>query len=123
MEQNEKLSYFVTETIVTERADLFITKKFPQFSRSQIQKLINSGNITINSNSIKASTEIINKDNIEITIPINKKNKLQKSKISLEIIYQQPNFVIINKPKGIVVHPSKGHSNNTVVNALMGMEI
>ena len=53
MEQNEKLSYFVTETIVTERADLFITKKFPQFSRSQIQKLINSGNITINSNSIK----------------------------------------------------------------------
>ena len=123
MEQNEKLSYFVTETIVTERADLFITKKLPQFSRSQIQKLINSGNITINSNSIKASTEIINKDNIEITIPINKKNKLQKSKISLEIIYQQPNFVIINKPKGIVVHPSKGHSNNTVVNALMGMEI
>ena len=123
MEQNEKLSYFVTETIVTERADLFITKKFPQFSRSQIQKLINSGNITINSNPIKASTEIINKDNIEITIPINKKNKLQKSKISLEIIYQQPNFVIINKPKGIVVHPSKGHSNNTVVNALMGMEI
>ena len=123
MEQNEKLSYFVTEKIVTERADLFITKKFPQFSRSQIQKLINSGNITINSNPIKASTEIINKDNIEITIPINKKNKLQKSKISLEIIYQQPNFVIINKPKGIVVHPSKGHSNNTVVNALMGMEI
>ena len=123
MEQNEKLSYFVTETIVTERADLFITKKFPQFSRSQIQKLINSENITINSNPIKASTEIINKDNIEITIPINMKNKLQKSKISLEIIYQQPNFVIINKPKGIVVHPSKGHSNNTVVNALMGMEI
>ena len=123
MEQNEKLSYFVTETIVTERADLFITKKFPQFSRSQIQKLINSENITINSNPIKASTEIINKDNIEITIPINKKNKLQKSKISLEIIHEQSNLVIINKPKGIVVHPSKGHSNNTVVNALMGMKI
>lgn len=123
MEQNEKLSYFVTEKIVTERADLFITKKFPQFSRSQIQKLINSENITINSNPIKASTEIINKDNIEITIPINKKNKLQKSKISLEIIHEQSNLVIINKPKGIVVHPSKGHSNNTVVNALMGMEI
>ena len=123
MEQNEKLSYFVTETIVTERADLFITKKFPQFSRSQIQKLINSENITINSNPIKASTEIINKDNIEITIPINKKNKLLKSKISLEIIHEQSNLVIINKPKGIVVHPSKGHSNNTVVNALMGMKI
>ncbi len=123
MEQNEKLSYFVTEKIVTERADLFITKKFPQFSRSQIQKLINSENITINSNPIKASTEIINKDNIEITIPINKKNKLQKSKISLEIIHEQSNLVIINKPKGIVVHPSKGHSNNTVVNALMGMKI
>ncbi len=123
MEQNEKLSYFVTEKIVTERADLFITKKFPQFSRSQIQKLINSENITINSNPIKASTEIINKDNIEITIPINKKNKLLKSKISLEIIHEQSNLVIINKPKGIVVHPSKGHSNNTVVNALMGMKI
>ena len=123
MEQNEKLSYFVTETIVTERANLFITKKFPQFSRSQIQKLINSENITINSNPIKASTEIINKDNIEITIPINKKNKLLKSKISLEIIHEQSNLVIINKPKGIVVHPSKGHSNNTVVNALMGMKI
>ena len=123
MEQNEKLSYFVTEKIVIERADLFITKKFPQFSRSQIQKLINSENITINSNPIKASTEIINKDNIEITIPINKKNKLLKSKISLEIIHEQSNLVIINKPKGIVVHPSKGHSNNTVVNALMGMKI
>jgi len=123
MEQNEKLSYFVTEKIVTERADLFITKIFSQFSRSQIQKLINSGNITVNSNPIKASTEIINKDNIQIIIPTNKKNKLQKSKISLEIIHEQSNFVIINKPKGIVVHPSKGHSNNTVVNALMGMEI
>tara|TARA_Y100001970_G_scaffold42386_1_gene52806 strand:+ start:1424 stop:2335 length:912 start_codon:yes stop_codon:yes gene_type:complete len=123
MEQNEKLSYFVTEKIVTERADLFITKIFSQFSRSQIQKLINSGNITVNSNPIKASTEIINKDNIQIIIPTNKKNKLQKSKISLEIIHEQSNFVIINKPKGIVVHPSKGHSNNTVVNALMGMKI
>ena len=123
MQKNEILTYVVTDEKVLDRADIFIKNKFPQFSRSQIQKLINGKNITINNSSIKSSTEINHNDKITIKIPKIDRAPLVASEIKLEIIYQNSELLIVNKPHGIVVHPSKGHSNDTVINALLGMDI
>ena len=123
MQKNEILTHVVTDDKVLDRADIFIKSKFPQFSRSQIQKLISSKNITINNSSIKSSTEIKYNDKITIKIPKIDKTPLIASEIKIEIIYQNSELLIVNKPHGIVVHPSKGHSNDTVINALLGMDI
>ncbi|MAW67201.1 MAG: RNA pseudouridine synthase [Chloroflexi bacterium] len=123
MQKNEILTHVVTDEKVLDRADIFIKSKFPQFSRSQIQKLISGKNITINNSSIKSSTEIKYNDKITIKIPKIDKTPLIASEIKLEIIYQNSELLIVNKPHGIVVHPSKGHSNDTVINALLGMDI
>jgi len=123
MQKNEILTHVVTDDKVLDRADIFIKSKFPQFSRSQIQKLISAKNITINNSSIKSSTEIKYNDKITIKIPKIDKTPLIASKIKIEIIYQNSELLIVNKPHGIVVHPSKGHSNDTVINALLGMDI
>ena len=123
MQKNEILTHVVTDDKVLDRADIFIKSKFPQFSRSQIQKLISDKNITINNSSIKSSTEIKYNDKITIKIPKIDKTPLIASEIKLEIIYQNSELLIVNKPHGIVVHPSKGHSNDTVINALLGMDI
>ena len=123
MQKNEILTHVVTEEKVLDRADIFIKSKFPQFSRSQIQKLISGKNITINNSSIKSSTEIKYNDKITIKIPKIDKTPLIASEIKIEIIYQNSELLIVNKPHGIVVHPSKGHSNDTVINALLGMDI
>ncbi|MDC0047136.1 RluA family pseudouridine synthase [Chloroflexi bacterium] len=123
MQKNEILTHVVTDDKVLDRADIFIKSKFPQFSRSQIQKLISAKNITINNSSIKSSTEIKYNDKITIKIPKIDKTPLIASEIKIEIIYQNSELLIVNKPHGIVVHPSKGHSNDTVINALLGMDI
>ena len=123
MQKNEILTHVVKDEKILDRADIFIKNKFPQFSRSQIQKLISGKNITINNSEIKSSTEIKYNDKIKISIPNIDKAPLIASEIKLEIIYQNSELIVINKPHGIVVHPSKGHSNDTVINALLGMDI
>ena len=123
MQKNEILTHVVKDEKILDRADIFIKNKFPQFSRSQIQKLISGKNITINNSEIKSSTEIKYNDKIKIIIPNIDKAPLIASEIKLEIIYQNSGLIVINKPHGIVVHPSKGHSNDTVINALLGMDI
>lgn len=123
MINNEIIEYNVSKEDILSRADLFIKNKFIQFSRSQIKKLIDNKYITINSYPIKASTDIKRNDLIKIIVPQEQKNTLTPSELKLEILYQNSDLLIINKPFGIVVHPSKGHLNDTIINALLGMDI
>jgi 23S rRNA pseudouridine1911/1915/1917 synthase len=123
MINNEIIEYNVSKEDILNRADLFIKNKFIQFSRSQIKKLIDNKYITINSYPIKASTDIKRNDLIKIIVPQEQKNTLTPSELKLEILYENSDLLIINKPFGIVVHPSKGHLNDTIVNALLGMNI
>lgn len=123
MINNEIIKYNVSKEDILSRADLFIKNKFIQFSRSQIKKLIDNKYVTINSYPIKASTDIKRNDLIEIIVPQEQKNILTPSELKLEILYENSDLLIINKPFGIVVHPSKGHLNDTIVNALLGMNI
>ena len=123
MSNNNLLTYKVTTKDTLNRADIFIKGKFENFTRSQIKKLIESNNIKINDNIIKPSTKIESEDKITITLPELESTELKPLNQSLDIKYENKNLIIINKPSGIVVHPSKGHQNDTIINALIGMGI
>ena len=123
MSEINLLTYKVTTKDTLKRADTFIKEKFENFTRSQIKKLIESSNIKINDKIIKPSTKIELKDKITIILPELESTDLKPLNQSLDIKYENKDLIIINKPSGIVVHPSKGHQNDTIINALIGMRI
>ena len=123
MSEINLLTYKVTTKDTLKRADTFIKEKFENFTRSQIKKLIESSNIKINDKIIKPSTKIELKDKITIILPELESTDLKPLNQSLDIKYENKDLIIINKPPGIVVHPSKGHQNDTIINALIGMRI
>ena len=123
MSEKNLLTYKVTTKDTLKRADTFIKEKFENFTRSQIKKLIESSNVKINDKIIKPSTKIELKDKITIILPELESTDLKPLNQSLDIKYENKDLIIINKPSGIVVHPSKGHQNDTIINALIGMKI
>ena len=102
------------------RIDQYLNSKDENFTRSFIQKLISSGNIKVNGNSnIKCSYKVKNGDNIEIEDIEIKEADILPENIPLEIIYEDEDIAIVNKPKGMVVHPGNGNYSGTMVNSLM----
>ncbi|MFH1454491.1 MAG: RluA family pseudouridine synthase [Armatimonadota bacterium] len=89
------------------------------FSRSFTQKLIKTGNVTVNNKVIKANYKINEKDKIKIFIPELKKLDLEPEDIPLDIIYEDNDIIVINKPKGMTVHPGAGSKKGTLVSALL----
>ena len=117
---NKTIKFFIDVADHGKRVDVFLTKKIAQFTRSYIKKLIGNRCLTINSKIIKSPSKII-RSNDEIQINLIEKNdyKLEPQKINLDILYEDPDLLIINKPKWMVVHPGAGNYNNTLVNGLI----
>ena len=102
------------------RVDVFINKREKDFSRTRIKNLILDKKLKINNNIITdPSRKISFEDNINLTIPEPKKASLKPFKYKLDIIYEDSDLIIINKPSGIVMHPGAGNYDNTLVNALI----
>ena len=101
------------------RIDKFLSEILPDLSRSYIQKLIKDGHVTSNNKMIKSNYKINNEDFVEITVPELKEPNIEAENIPLDILYEDSDLLIVNKPKGMVVHPSAGHYSGTLVNALM----
>lgn len=102
------------------RLDVYISEINQDYSRSYFKTLIKNGNVTLNGAVItKAGTPLVSGDKIEIDIPdpVSSDNKPQD--IPLDIVYEDQYLLIINKPQGLVVHPGAGHSDGTLVNALL----
>lgn len=102
-----------------ERLDKYLFDIFSNYSRNFYTKLINDKKVLVNNKIQKSSYKIKNKDLIEIQITKPKKIDLSPQKIDIEILFEDKDIIIINKPAGIVVHPSAGHFDNTIVNALL----
>jgi 23S rRNA pseudouridine1911/1915/1917 synthase len=101
------------------RVDLYLSSKMNNFSRSFIKKIINNNNVRINNKIISSpSTKIKNQDIIEVDILKNDTQKLVSTNIKLNIIFEDSDILIIDKPKGMVVHPGAGNFDNTLANAL-----
>lgn len=108
-----------------QRIDRFLASAFEEFSRSAIQEMINKGNIVVlrdqkSAGKIKNSFILKENDKIEINLePREKLEVLPDDSVKFEIIYDDPDYIIINKPAGLVVHPGNGHPDKTLVNGLL----
>jgi len=101
------------------RLDKFLSTYFSDFSRSHIAKLIDEENCIVNGKVAKASLKLKAGDIIEINIPEAKELEISKEDIPLDIVYEDKDILIINKPQGMVVHPANGHYEHTLVNAIL----
>ena len=117
---NNSMKFLVKKKDNVKRLDIFLSEKIEYLTRSNIKKIIESGNVKINkkianssSKKVKASDEII------IELLIKNSDKLLPNKIKLDIRFEDKDILIINKPKGMVVHPGAGNYENTLANALV----
>ena len=101
------------------RIDKYITEAGFDLTRSRIQGLISDGNITVNDKVVKANYKVRENDVIKILIPDAVPVDIPAEDIPLNIVYEDDDLLIVNKPKGMVVHPAPGHYTGTLVNALM----
>lgn len=110
---------FIVENNVNVRIDRFLAEKLCDLSRSHIQKLIKDGDILVNGSVVKANYKVSKNDQVDVKIPDLKEPDILPENIPLDILYEDSDILIVNKPKGMVVHPSAGHYSGTLVNALM----
>lgn len=102
-----------------ERIDKCIANYMDSLSRSYIQKIIKDGNVFVNDASVKANYKVKVDDKIRFVIPDNVEPDIPAQDIPLDILYEDEDLLIINKPKDMVVHPAPGHYEGTIVNAVM----
>lgn len=102
-----------------ERLDKFLSIIYPEFSRAFFQKLIKSKQVSVNETPQKASYCVKIDDIVTVEIPDAVETTIEPENIPLDILYEDDDVLIINKPKGMVVHPSAGHYSGTLVNAIM----
>lgn len=100
------------------RIDQYLTSKL-DFTRSKIEKMIESGKVKVNGNTVKKSYILNEGDFIEIEEYIEEKMSASPVKMNLDIVYEDDDVIVVNKPNGLVVHPAPGNYSNTLVNGLM----
>ena len=101
------------------RIDSFLAGELDDLSRSYIQKLIKEEQVCANGKAVKANYRIRPGDQIEIRVPDSVEPEILPENIPLDIVYEDDDLLVVNKPKGMVVHPAAGHYEHTLVNALM----
>ena len=108
------------ETDLTElRADKYLVEVSEDLSRTEIQEYFQLGLVTINGKVVKASFKVQNGDIVDIATKPTEPIKLESENIPLNIVYEDDDVIVVNKPTGMVVHPAPGHYNGTLVNGLM----
>ena len=103
----------------TARCDVYIAENSPNLTRSFLKKLFDEGNITVNKKTVRASYKLSSGDEIELSLPSLKEPEAKPQDIPLDIIYEDSAVLVINKPRGMVVHPAAGNEDGTLVNAVM----
>ncbi|MFC1902268.1 RluA family pseudouridine synthase [Chloroflexota bacterium] len=101
------------------RLDKFVGDRCPELSRTHAQKLIGDGCITVNSRPAKASLKLDTGDEVNIAIPPEPPSPLSPEAIPLQIIYEDDDLLVVDKPAGLTVHPAPGHPSHTLVNAVL----
>lgn len=116
----EKIFLEVTKN-ENKRVDTYISQEVESLSRTMIQKLLEEHKVLINGKATKASYKVECGDKIEVEIPELKETKLKPQNIFVPVIYEDKDIIVVNKPKGMVVHPANGNPDGTLANAILAM--
>lgn len=103
------------------RIDVYLAEKLKDTSRVTIQRLISNGKVLVNGKTIKSSYKVQEGDKIEVEEEVPVEISLKAQEIPLDIIYEDKDIIVVNKPKGMVVHPANGNPDGTLVNAIMAI--
>src|SRR5437899_13062313 len=109
----------VEKALPHERLDTFLRSQFPTISRGAIQRLMEQGDIRVDGRPVKATHHPRVGEKIEIHWPDARPATARPQEIPLDILFEDDDLLVLNKPPGMVVHPSAGHEANTLVNALL----
>ena len=113
--------YIVSQEEKGKRLDTYIPSVDTDITRTSAQRLIEDGNILVNGKNAKVSYKIQENDKISVEIPEPKQIELKAQNIPIEIIYEDSDIIVVNKPKGMVVHPANGNPDGTLVNVIMAI--
>jgi 23S rRNA pseudouridine1911/1915/1917 synthase len=120
---NERVLNFRFEKETPERLDKFLVGQLQEFSRSRIQGLIAGGFVDVNGHSAKKAGQTLEKGfSVMVRVPPAAPTDLVAEDIPLDIVFENEDLIVVNKPAGMVVHPAAGHSSGTLVNAVLGYE-
>lgn len=116
---NNTFTFIVTDDINGERVDTAVSALAPELTRSAAQKLIADGLVFVNEKPVNKKTKVFTGDTIKTEIPVPVPIAAQAQDIPLQIVFEDDDLLVVNKPKGMVVHPAAGNPDGTLVNALM----
>lgn len=119
MENNKNFRFEITEELEDERIDKCLSMLIDSLSRSFIQKMIQNELVLVNGKPVKGSYRVVTEDVVECVLPDAVEPVIEPEDMALDILYEDRDVIVVNKPKGIVVHPAAGHYSGTLVNGLM----
>ena len=115
----DKFTFLIQEELSDERIDKCLSLLIDTLSRSYIQKLIKEDNVLVNDKVVKANYRVKTDDEVSFYLPKSIEPEILPQNIPLDVLYEDDDVIIINKPKGMVVHPAAGHYKDTLVNGLL----
>jgi 23S rRNA pseudouridine1911/1915/1917 synthase len=119
LKNSKPIEFVVTENDAKLRLDQFLARRLPEYSRSRLQQLIRSGFVRLNEQTTRPRHVVRRGDKIDLREPPVEKIDVQPEPIPLEIIFEDNDLIVINKPAGLTVHPGAGQREHTLVNALL----
>ncbi len=115
----DEFVFNIAEDMEDERIDICVSMLIDSLSRSYIQKMIKEGHVCVNGSVVKSSYRVKAGDEVCFALPRSVEPDIVAENIPLDILYEDSDVIVVNKPKGMVVHPAAGHYSGTLVNALM----
>ncbi len=115
----EKKVFQIKKEDVGKRLDLFLQERFSSFSRSHFSRLIEENLVTLNGKKVKSGSKLKLGDSVEVTFKEPEKISLEAEDVPFEIVYEDDDLVVVNKPQGVVVHPCSSTKSGTLVNGLL----
>jgi len=110
----------VSEQFAGQRLDAALASMFPDYSRSRLQQWIRDGHVLLDGKRVRPRTKLAGDEILELNIPLdNHTDELQPQDIPLDIVFEDEDIIVLNKPAGLVVHPAAGHADGTLANALL----
>ena len=111
--------HYLVDDSLGERLDVWLAKHIDDLSRSRIQKLIEGGSVLVNGLPVRSQHKLQDGDNVEMIVPVPEPTDILAQNIPLDIVFEDAHLIVVNKPRGMVVHPAPGSPDGTLVNAVL----